>query len=419
MIGGRRSILAVVHAAVLCTCCAALASCGGGDDDDDGDSSAPTQAHLYVGCRDDVGSVQHYLIEAPSGTLTPVDTAAATSPTTFFTVNASQSLVYVGHSAEGRITTFTRDLATGSLTPIGSVTVPGNKEGDADAQPPYNVDCLNADDPTAPANPAIQTLTLSPDEGCMIVSNWCANTVLVYAMNADGTVGNLLQTLIDGEKSHHAVFDSTGRYVLVPYLASNAIAVYLYDAATHLLSPGTPLLTVLPADNGPSGPRHLAFHPTQTSWLYSINETAGSISFFLFDSATGTLAHQQTISSLPADSPYTAAELHRHAAEIRIDQTGRFLYVSNRLDQAADGSIGAYSIAQDTGALTPIEWESTGGATPRLFSLSPDGRLLVVTNRHSDNMSVFSVNQETGELDLLQTLGVCTTPVFANMIPAG
>jgi 6-phosphogluconolactonase len=165
-----------------------------------------------------------------------------------------------------------------------------------------------------------------------------------------------------------------------------------------------------------SGPRHVAFHPTETSWLYSINEVGGSISYFHFDATDGTLEHQATISSLPGDSPFTVEDMNRSGSEIEIDQSGRFLYVSNRVDGVANGSIGVFSIAEDDGTLTPIEWEDTGGATPRHFSLSPDGKLLVVTNQGSHNMRVFTVDQDSGELDLVDTTEVCEVPFFARMI---
>jgi 6-phosphogluconolactonase len=107
---------------------------------------------------------------------------------------------------------------------------------------------------------------------------------------------------------------------------------------------------------------------------------------------------------------------NRSGSEIEIDQSGRFLYVSNRVDGVANGSIGVYSIAPGDGALTPIEWEDTGGATPRHFSLFPDGQLLVVTNQGSNNMSVFSVDPASGELDRVETTEVCDVPFFARMI---
>ena len=372
--------------------------------------------HLYVGCRDEEGSIQHYRISSESGDVTLADTAEANASTSNFETNADKTFVYIAHADEGRISTLSRDPESGTLTLEDSVAVPGNAEGDPDAQEPYNVDCVDPDNPDGPTNPATQTLTLTPGEEFLIASNWCANTVLVYEINADGTVGDSIQTVIDGAKSHHAVFDSTGKYVLVPYIGSDFIAVYEFHDETGMLAPVDPLTTEVPEENGSSGPRHLAFHPTETSWLYSINETAGSISLFLFDDTNGTLEHQETISSLPEDSPFTVEDGNRSGSEIEIDQSGQFLYVSNRVDKVANGSIGVYSISQDDGTLTPIEWEDTGGVTPRHFSLSPDGKLLVVTHRHSDNMSVFSVDESSGELDLVETTDVCEFPFFARMI---
>jgi 6-phosphogluconolactonase len=265
------------------------------------------------------------------------------------------------------------------------------------------------------ANPATQTLTITPSGDFLIASNWCANTVLVYEIEADGSVGDLVQSLVDGESSHHAVFDASGEFVLVPYFGSDFIASYGFDDATGMLTPADPLTTPVPAEGGSSGPRHLAFHPANTSWLYSINETAGSISYFHFDESDGTLAHQETVSSLPDDSPFTITDKNRSGSEIEIDAAGEFLYISNRVDGVANGSIGVYSIGQD-GTLTPIEYQDTGGKTPRHFSLSPDGGLLVVTNQGSDNMRVFSVNDQTGALEVVGTSSVCTTPFFARMV---
>ena len=146
-----------------------------------------------------------------------------------------------------------------------------------------------------------------------------------------------------------------------------------------------------------------------------INETAGSISYFHFDESDGTLTHQETVSSLPDDSPFTIAAMNRSGSEIEIDAAGEFLYISNRVNGVANGSIGVYSIGQD-GTLTSVEYQDTGGKTPRHFSLSPDGDLLVVTNQGSDNMRVFSVNDSTGTLEVLGTSNVCTTPFFARMV---
>jgi 6-phosphogluconolactonase len=70
---------------------------------------------------------------------------------------------------------------------------------------------------------------------------------------------------------------------------------------------------------------------------------------------------------------------------------------------------------QVDGKLTPIEHHQTRGKTPRQFSLSPDGKLLVVGNQGSDNMSVFRVNTTTGKLTYVATTDTCAVPFFARM----
>jgi 6-phosphogluconolactonase len=41
---------------------------------------------------------------------------------------------------------------------------------------------------------------------------------------------------------------------------------------------------------------------------------------------------------------------------------------------------------------------SSGGACPRNFALSPDGRWLIAANQDSNNLAVFARDEETGGL---------------------
>lgn len=372
------------NSALLCAVCATW-GCSSNDS-----KPAEQMDHLYVGCRDPgLGTIQHYRISTLTGAVMLVDTVLANAEVSNTAWNANKDILYVAHTDTGRITSFTRDLTTGKLTLKGFVTVPGT--------------------PTPEMNPATQTLEVDQSGKFLLAANYTANTVLVYAINADGSVGNLVATHEDGLNAHHTVLDSSNTFALVPYLGSNYIAVYKFDKTSGSLTPNVPFKTELPAPN--SGPRHLALHQNN-KWLYTITETAGTISFFLFDSTTGALAHQATISSLPATFTGTA----KNGSEIEIDKTGHFLYVSNRLDPMANGNLGAYSIAQNDGTLTPIDFYDSHGATPRLFSLSPGGELLVVGNQGSANMSVFKVNATTGSLTYVATTATCMIPFFARMV---
>jgi 6-phosphogluconolactonase len=346
--------------------------------------------HLYIGCRDPLlGSIQHYRISTLTGAVSLIDTALANAEVSNTAWNAAKDILYVAHTDTGRISTFKRNTTTGSLTLQGAVTVPGS--------------------PIEASNPATQTLEVDQTGKFLLAANYTANTVLVYPINPDGSVGTLVKSLSDGLNAHQTVLNNTNKFALVPYYGSNFIAVYDFDQATGILTPHTPLTTVIPAAD--SGPRHLALH-TNAKWLYAITENAGSIVFFNFDNATGALAHQATISSLPA----TFVGAKKGGSEIEIDRTGKFLYVSNRLEETVNGILGAYSISQADGSLTPIDFYDTHGATPRHFSLSPEGNLLVVGNQSSANMSVFMVNAASGALTYVATTAVCNVPFFARMV---
>jgi 6-phosphogluconolactonase len=86
-----------------------------------------------------------------------------------------------------------------------------------------------------------------------------------------------------------------------------------------------------------------------------------------------------------------------------------------RLDSVAQGSIVAYGIDATTGALTVIEQDSSRGITPRQFSLSEDGQVLVVGNQTSNTIAWFRVDPASGALTFVNTRDVCASPRFARM----
>lgn len=49
-------------------------------------------------------------------------------------------------------------------------------------------------------------------------------------------------------------------------------------------------------------------------------------------------------------------------------------------------------------ALVDIDHNFTGGATPRNFTLTPDGNWLLVANQNGDCIAIFAIDKETGNL---------------------
>ena len=95
------------------------------------------------------------------------------------------------------------------------------------------------------------------------------------------------------------------------------------------------------------------------------------------------------ISALPHDFSGIS-----YAAEIMMHPSGKFLYVSNR----GYDSIAVFSIEQRTGELNLIQHVSTQGKTPRNFAIDPTGQLLLAANQNSDNVVTFRIDRESGKL---------------------
>ncbi|WP_341772469.1 lactonase family protein [Burkholderia gladioli] len=197
-------------------------------------------------------------------------------------------------------------------------------------------------------------------------------------------------------KPHFNPFSPDGRFVLVPDKGLDRIFVFRYEAGR--LTPAEPLFV---ATRETAGPRHLACHPSRP-WVYCVNELDSTVTAYDYRADSGELRPRQIVSALP-DS-YTG---NSRAAGIQIDAGGRFLYASNR----GSDSIALLRIDPDNGRLAFVEAVSTGGRTPRFFTLSPDGRLLYALNEDSDSIAGFSVDAGSGRLSPTGQLTSTGSPV--------
>ena len=57
-----------------------------------------------------------------------------------------------------------------------------------------------------------------------------------------------------------------------------------------------------------------------------------------------------------------------------------------------------FEIDQKTGELTYVNHHSVIGKWPKNFIIDPTGKFLLVANQHSNNIVVFKIDAETGEL---------------------
>jgi 6-phosphogluconolactonase len=231
----------------------------------------------------------------------------------------------------------------------------------------------------------------------LALANYATGTLVLLPINTDGSLGPFSDlATMTGEPGphrtqqtsshpHHSPFDPSGRYIVVPDKGLDRTFLYRLDVERGKLVPGTPPSV---ASRAGAAPRHVDFHPRRP-FAYVINELDSTIAAYHFDPDKGVFAPFQVMPTLPTS--YTG---NNSGAEIVVAPSGRFVYGSNR----GHDSVAIFAIDEESGALTPVGWESTQGKTPRFFGLDPTGRALYAANQNSDTVVIFQVNEMTGKL---------------------
>ncbi len=137
-----------------------------------------------------------------------------------------------------------------------------------------------------------------------------------------------------------------------------------------------------------SGPRHTKFSPDGKSF-YILDELDGTVTACRYDAVRNMAEPFQRVSTTP--DGYTGRQ---SCSEIRVHPSGRFVYAANR----GNNTLAVFARDPATGTLTRIEAVSTGGETPRNFSLTPDGAWLLCAHQTTNNLTVFKVDAATGRL---------------------
>ena len=338
--------------------------------------SAPA-LFAYAGCftsrqRYARGDGIHVYRVAPDGVWTPVQTLGNLANPSMLALRPGQRFLYSVHGDETYATAFAIDDRTGELGLVNRAQTRGRNG---------------------------VHLAIDAAGRFMIVANYGSGSVSVLPIREDGSLADATQVVaLPGQPGphrveqasshpHDIVFDPTGKYVVVPDKGLDRVFVFVFDAASGELSPtaqGSAL-----ARSG-SGPRHAAFHPTLPV-LWVVNEIASTVATYFWEAERGHLRAAQILSALPSD--YTGENT---SAEIVVSADGRFVYCSNR----GHDTIAVFSADSSTGLLTPVEWASSQGRTPRFMAFDPSRRVLYVANEQSDNIVPFQVDAATGKLTL-------------------
>jgi 6-phosphogluconolactonase len=130
-----------------------------------------------------------------------------------------------------------------------------------------------------------------------------------------------------------------------------------------------------------SGPRHLVFHP-RGDFAYVVHELDSTV----------TVCRWQNGVLEPLDTLSTSPQSPNYPGEIVISPDGRFLYVSNR----GSNTVGVFAVEDGGAHLNLRSTPSCGGDWPRHLAIDAGGSRLYVANERSGDLSWFELDPTTG-----------------------
>ena len=374
----------------------ALTALAGGCSDSDPEQADPMQpetperylAYFGTFTRGEQGGKGIYVsrFEASSGRLSPIRLALEAEDPSYLAVHPNRLYLYSTNEVGGRpgtVSAYAIDPAAGKLSLLNQVPAQGR---------------------------GTCHISLAGDGSMLAVANYVTGTVASYQVLGDGRLGETVSIMQhrgdEAPHPHSANFAPDDRFLIVPDVGTHKVHLYRVDPARAVLRPHDP--AEFPFMPG-SGPRHLAFHPSGR-YCYILEETGNVVMALKWDERSGTLEELQRIPTVPASFPGET-----YTAEIVVHPTGKFLYGSNR----GHDSIAVFSIDQDSGRLSAVDYTPTRGSYPRNFNLDPTGRWLIALNRQSNTVVTFAVDQQTGTLAPTGQVLDLRSPSCLRWVPLG
>ncbi len=238
----------------------------------------------------------------------------------------------------------------------------------------------------------------------LLTANYVGGNFAMYSLGEQGEIGQLKQVIqkkgkgkTSRQEAPHAHMITQNPHteeIFAVDLGTDEITIYDLDPQEALLKE----ISVIKLAAG-SGPRHVDFHPSE-NLVYVLNELDGTID--VLSKQGNTYQSVQNVKS-------TAQKNNEEAgcAAIKVHPSGQYLYASNR---GPFNTISQFKIQED-GQLEYIDEINSGGEVPRDFTIDPSGQYLLAANQNSNNIVVFNLDTETGQLTPSGVQMAAPTPV--------
>lgn len=234
-----------------------------------------------------------------------------------------------------------------------------------------------------------------------LVANAGSANLSSYQIGSTGTL-SLIATTPVGTNPQPPTIDPLDRFLFVPNFGSANLSVFTFNSTTGALAAvaGSPFATG-------TNPGSATVDP-QGRFVWVNNVADGNISMFFINPGGAPFLTPAPL------SPLATGTTPQRVTFLTLPNTKLIAYIAN----AGDGTISAFEVNQANGGfILPAVLGSPYGAgtTPSTVTINPVGTLAFVANIDSNNVSVYTIDQVTGALTVVQNPG----PPVSNFFPAG
>ena len=336
------------------------------------------------------------------------------------------TFVYVGNADSNDIHVMSLNHATGELSLVEKVEIPGIVKAGGSTPLAISPDKRLLFAATRGEPQAVSTYAIDPKTGklkylgrgplvdsmpyistdrtgrFLFAASYPGHKITVSAIGADGVIAAPHQVLEGHTNAHSIMADPKNHFVVAATLGNDLINVFRFNAKTGRIEPNTPPSLLVKEK---SGPRHFVFDPSGKR-VYLLGELDANIHLLDYDADKGTFKLKQSVKALPA-----GVEGRIGAADIHITPNGKFVYATERTSNTLTG----FNVNPVDGKLTLIETIPVE-AMPRSFAIDSSSRYLYVVGMRSNHMSGYRIDAGTGKLTKLKEYEMGKIPNWVEIV---